>query len=157
MKFFYAVVVILLLVTACKKDNDSPGKAELLTSAEWKYDNGGIDQDRNGTIDIPLATTGLLLPCMMDNTGLFKMDGTGTTDEGPTKCDPSLPQTTSFTWKFSNNDTEIEVIGTGLFGLGGKFKILALTDTKFSLSKDTSIAFPGAPPIAVGLIVDLKH
>ena len=94
---------------------------------------------------------------MTDNTGTFNSDGTGTTDEGPTKCDPSIPQTAAFTWQFKNNETEMQVYGSGLFGLGGQFKILELSETKFRLSKDTTLTFPGVPSIPVSLLVQLKH
>ena len=156
MKFFFVVFTTCFIVLSCKKDKE-PTRTDLLTASKWIYDNGGIDQDKNGTVDIPFSATGLLLPCIMDNSGTFHTDGTGIADEGSSRCDPSFPQSTPFTWKFLNNETEMEVFGTGLFGFGGRFSVVELTDTKFTMSKDTAVAFPGVPPLSVALIINLKH
>lgn len=162
MKYFTILAFSILLISACNKDDDdkpaSPTKTEMLTSQAWKYDNGGVDQDRNGTIDFTFASTGLLQPCILDNTGTFKADGTGTADEGPTKCSTTAPQTSSFTWSFQNNETELSVLGPALFGIGGKFTVKELTSTLLTLSKDTSVVIiQGLPPTTVGLVVTLKH
>lgn len=150
-------VLLFACLFSCKKSSDDGSQnTGHITSGPWKYNTGGIDQDRNGTIDIPFSATPLVMPCMTDNTGLFNADGTGTTDEGPTKCDPGLPQSSSFTWSFQNNETELQVAGNGLFGLGGNLKIRELTHTAFEVSKDTTIIFGGLP-MTVGLIFELKH
>jgi len=44
-------------------------------------------------------------------------------------------------------------ISGSVLGLGGQFKIVALTDTKFTLSKDTTIS----PLGSVALVVNLQH
>ena len=157
MKYIKIFLVPVILFTACNKDeNKGPTKTEMLTSQSWKYDSGGIDQDRNGTVDYPFSTIpGLLTPCILDNTGSFSSNGTGVADEGATKCSVSAPQTIPFTWAFQNNETEINVQGPGLFGLGGKFTIKELTATSFSLSKDTTVTTPVT--MTVALIVKLKH
>jgi len=161
MKYFCLACAITLLAVSCKKDDDDENggsaKTVLLTKSQWKYESGGVDQDKNGTLDFPFTLLGIQ-PCILDNTGTFRSNGTGTADEGPTKCDPSIPQTSEFTWKFTNNETSMNVSGSGLFGLGGEFKIVELSDTKFSISKDTSVAFaPGFPPVSVALLLNLKH
>ena len=160
MKYFYLLLISSMVITACDKDdkNSEPTKTEMLTSQSWKYNDGGVDQDRNGTIDLTFASTGVIQPCMIDNTGTFSPNGTGVADEGPTKCSTTAPQTVPFTWAFVNNETEINLTGPGLFGLGGRFKIRELTSSVFSLSKDTTVTVPGFPvPMNIALIVNLKH
>jgi len=156
MKYILTSVIIGSLAFSCSEKNTDPppppSNTELLTTGSWKYDNGGIDQDRNGTIDITFEMTGLVQPCVLDNSGTFNANGTGINDEGATKCNPALPQTTPFTWSFANNETSMNVAGSGIFGIGGLFKINTLTSAKLTLSKDTTIM-----AITVGLIVNLKH
>ncbi|MFL5808156.1 MAG: hypothetical protein ACJ749_01465 [Flavisolibacter sp.] len=159
MKYTLCTIAIFLLVS-CGKDKDNnqpqqPTKTELISKSSWKYESGGVDQDKNGTFDISFATLGILQPCILDNTATFTANGSGTTDEGTTKCNPSVPQTSPFVWAFANSETAINISGS-IIGLGGQFKILALTDTKLSLSKDTTITLIG-PPTPVALIVNLQH
>lgn len=160
MKYLFLSLCACCLFIACKKNDDKPKeptKTELLTSQSWKYESGGVDQNRDGTIDLTFASTGYLQPCILDNTGTFSVNGTGIADEGATKCAPADPQTTAFTWSFQNNETEMNILGPGLFGLGGKFNVKTLTATSLSISKDTIVTFPPLPPTNVALIVNLKH
>ena len=148
------------LLASCDNGNDDEtdnSKTHHITMATWKYESGGVDQDRNGTTDVSFESTGLLQSCTLDNTGKFNADGSGVADEGATKCNASLPQTTPFTWSFASNETLLNVGGAGLLGLNGQFKIRELTADKFSLSKDSTVTFPGLPPVTVSLIVNLKH
>ena len=157
MKYTFLALVTLLLIS-CGKDDDNdqpqqPTKTDLVTKSSWKYESGGIDQDKNGTVDINFSSLpGVLQPCILDNTATFAANGSGTTDEGATKCSPSAPQTGVFAWAFASNETAMNISGSVL-GLGGQFKIVALTDTKFTLSKDTTIS----PLGSVALVVNLQH
>lgn len=147
-------LVALFAATSCGKDSGSstPTKTETISSASWKYDAAGIDGDRNGTIDIP-PPTGTILPCMTDNTITFNANGTGTIDEGTTKCNTTDPQSTAINWSFTNSETALNLNGTSVLGVSGPFKILSLTSTQLSLAKDTTVAIIGA----VSLVVNLKH
>ena len=154
MKYYCFILSLCVLVVACDKDEDNaPTKTELLTSSSWKYDNAGVDIDNNGTIELPFGT-GTLPDCLIDNIGTFNSNGTGITDEGPTKCVPTAPQTTTFNWSFQNNETMMNITGSGFAGLSGQFKVLDLTNARLSLSKDTMMA---GFPTSVGLILNLKH
>jgi len=161
MKFFFMKYPLLICLSfcfaflGCQKDNSkssAPTKTELITKSSWKYDNAGIDLDRNGVIDIP-PPAGTLEACDTDNFLLLAANGTGTVDEGPTKCVAGFPQSAPLTWSFSSNETVLNLNGGGVLGINGQFKILELTDIKLSLSKDTTIPFFG--PVA--LIANLKH
>ena len=156
MKYTLTILSFCLLFS-CKKDEDTPPtKTEMITSSSWKYESGGVDQDKNGTVDLSFAATGILQPCMLDNTVTFSTGGNGTTDEGATKCNAGAPQTSSFIWSFANNATELQVTG-GFLGLGGQFKINTLTTTQLSLAKDTAVSFSGGIPMNISLIVNLQH
>ena len=107
-----------------KKTDDPQPKAksrtELLTSAHWQMIAGTIVPPI--TIDIFGQTVTIsdifdftgAEPCSKDDLQIFNTDGTITNDEGPTKCDPSDPQTSSGgTWAFFENDTKLRMIDDG--------------------------------------------
>lgn len=147
-----ATLVLIALITGCqKKSTDAtPTKTETISQQSWKYDNAGIDVDKNGTIDYPASS--FMQSCTLDNTFLFASNGTGIIDEGATKCNANAPQTSPFTWAFLNNETMISLQSAALFGLGGPFKITTLSSTQFNLSKDTT--YMGS---AASIIINLKH
>ena len=140
MKLNIAALFILMnmvLLTSCEKSNDDNNektKTELITASVWKYDNAKIDLDNNGTGDMNVPD-GVIEPCQTDNTLTFFANGSGTMDEGPTKCDAGDPQTSSFTWSFTSNETVITFTGAIFAGVGGDFKIITLTETDLQLSK----------------------
>lgn len=140
-----------ILMAGCQKKNDnsvpeSPKtKTDLISSSSWKFSKAGIDQDNNGTIDYDLPA-GLLQPCESDNILTFKSDKTGLADEGATKCDPTSPQSTPFTWSFGSNETELDFSNTIFAGISGNAKIIELSADKFILSKQVTVSgfsFPG--------------
>jgi hypothetical protein len=156
MKYFTLAIASCVVFSYCSKDDNNntnqPSKTDLLTSASWKYDSGGVDLDKNGTVDLSFETTGAVPACLLDNVVTFKTDGSGVNDEGTTKCDPALPQTSPFAWAFANSESAINISGSGFAGATGQFKIKELSSTKLSLSKDTTISnYPAA------ILVNLKH
>jgi hypothetical protein len=153
MKQVIAAVMILTLVSvgACKKGGGSKSKTELLTQASWKYDNAALDLDRNGTPDSPIPP-GYLEPCDTDNTLTFRNDGTGTADEGGSKCDPATPQSSPFTWTFKDNEQTISFGNVDFAGLNGDVKVVTLNDTKLELHKELSVGVT-----VVNVIVYMKH
>jgi hypothetical protein len=48
-------------------------------------------------------------PCEKDNFIKLTTTGTGTFDEGATKCDPTDPQTEPFNWNFTNNEATLHI------------------------------------------------
>jgi hypothetical protein len=146
----YSGIVLLLACAffmACKKDSDNNSntgktKTELITSSTWKFDNAKI-----GTTDI----SGFFDDCEKDNTVTFVSNGTGTADEGATKCDDSDPQTTPFNWNFENNETSIHTT-TPLFPGTGDFKLNALSETQLAVARDTVIL-----GITQSIVITLKH
>ncbi len=151
-----ALLLLLSFSWGCQKDSkEEPApdpKTTLITAAPWKYENAGVDGDRNGSIDVPLLTP--LPACVLDNFLTLSAGGTGSVDEGAAKCDASIPQSTSATWSFASNQTVLNLGGSGLFGVSGQFKIIELSTTRLYLSKDTTL--PGRP-VPIALIIQLKH
>ena len=157
MKIQYVVLLSLLFISCDKENNDppEPSNTDHLTSAQWQYDNGGIDQDKNGSIDFSFSSGFVPVPaCVLDNKATFNDDGTGVADEGAVKSNASSSQTNPFTWSFSNNETKINVTGSAFFGAGGQFDIATLNGTKLSIRKDTTM--PGSSQ-SVWMVVDFKH
>lgn len=152
MKYYILALSSCLIFFACKKDSSSTTttKTELISKTSWKYDDAGADADKNGTIDFSL--TSQIPTCLTDNTLTLSANGSGLVDEGTTKCDPSSPQTTPVTWSFANNETYLNIGGSGIIGIGGQFKIVTLDQTTLSLSKDTT--YQGVP---MAMVIKFKH
>ncbi|HEX2606639.1 MAG TPA: lipocalin family protein [Flavisolibacter sp.] len=156
MKKLLLVALSGLVFTACKK-NDSgttvQTKSDLLAKGTWKFESGGIDANKDGNVDINFASIGTIPDCTLDNTITFSAGGTGIVSEGATRCDPSNPPSTPFNWSFSNSETTLNLSGNALLGLSGQFKVITLSDTRLSLSKDTTV--PVFNNVAV--VVNLQH
>lgn len=153
---FSLLAILVLTAIGCKKKDDpapvaAQTKTELLTASSWKVDAAGLDQDRNGTIDLSLMTA--IPVCTTDNTILFKTNNTGVTDEGAAKCNATDAQTSNFNWAFADAETNITVSNSTLTPINGKSKVLVLSATALTLSKDTTLA----PFGNVALVVNLKH
>lgn len=151
MKNTFLVIGICICALACKKDSSSGNKTQLLTTADWKYDNGGIG-DANGNILFDFSTLGVIPACSLDNTIHFDTNGNGTASENTNVCS-GVPATSSFTWNFSANETVLNVSGGAVAGLGGSFKIKTLSSTKLTLLKDTTVSGFGS----VTAVFNLKH
>lgn len=149
----------LLAFSSCKKDSVKT-KADLLTASAWKYSGAQYDLDNNGTGDGSLPA-GVIQTCDLDNIVTFKADKTGVLDEGATKCDPSTPQTRTFSWALSNNDTQLDVTGVIFTGIQSSFKVVELTDSKLVVSQQVSTSTLSLPlPIplpAINVIVTFIH
>ena len=111
-KLLLAFTAVTLLFSACKKDDDGgSGKKSILTSGKWLITSSSSivqfpSPIGNQTVDL-LAT---FPACQQDNLYIFNQDGTGTTDEGATKCSSSDPQQkTAGSWALINNDTQLTV------------------------------------------------
>jgi hypothetical protein len=114
-------------MTACSKSGgDKKSNVELLTKAAWKYQIAGLDSDKNGTVDMESQD---IEDCNKDDLATFATGGTGTIDEGATKCDAGDPQSYSFTWQFKNNETELEYDGE-------VYKVLSIDDSNLKVYYD---------------------
>jgi hypothetical protein len=154
----FAFLFSLLVLGGCQKDDSSGStpktKTELITSSSWKYNDAKIDADNNGTGDQPIPA-GFVEACQLDNTITFTSNGSGSIDEGPTKCDAADPQSLPFTWSFTSNETIINFSSAVFAGIGGDFKIVSLTETELIISQQVSVLPPPLP--AVTVIASFKH
>ncbi len=149
----FSFFAITLVLGSCgKNDTKAPTRTELLASATWKYDNAGLDINKDGIAETPLPP-GYVGDCDKDNTLTFKSDGTGTLDEGPLKCDAGNPQTSPFTWSFKNGETVINFPTVILTGISGDVTIQKLTSTELDFIKEINIGAPAT----VNVIVEMKH
>jgi hypothetical protein len=154
MKYTLLFISVCFSILSCKKDsspdsNNPDTNTQQLTSADWKYDSGGIG-DANGNILFDFTST--IPTCSLDNTARFKSDNTGTIFENTSVCQ-NASQSTNFTWNFSSNQTILNVSSGAFAGIGGSFKIKTLSGTHMTLLKDTTITGFGS----VTAVVKLKH
>ena len=141
-----AGLIICLAIPACDPDKpDAPAKTktQLISASVWKFDNAKV-----GGNDV----TAFLKACEKDNTILFNANGTGTIDEGATKCNAGDPQSRAFTWAFLTNETLLQ-INTPLFA-GGTGNITLVTLSETQLVGSQNIDVNGTSQTAV---VTFKH
>lgn len=131
-----AFSLFFLPLFSCKKSSDSSSsksKTTLVTQSSWKIQSVGADVNKDGTVDQDV--TSYLQSCQIDNTYTLKSDGTGTADEGATKCNSTDPQTTAINWSFKSNET---VFSGNLGFFSGDANISTLNETNFVVWKDTT-------------------
>lgn len=129
---FILLAFLAIQHISCKKSGSSKKaktNTELLTQAPWKFDkvmSNGFD------------VSSLINDCYKDNVATFAAAGTGSSDEGATKCNSGDPQTQSFLWSFGSNETKLSVDAAVLTGQSGDFTIIKLTETQLVLEGDFS-------------------
>jgi len=146
--------VIMTVLPACSKDDDpapTETQTELLVKSSWKFDKA--EASLIGDISSQLE------PCLKDNLLIFaaasasSTSGTGTLDEGSTKCDSSDPQTSSFNWELVNDGAVLRSSVILFPGGSADFTIVSLTGTSLVLSQQMTID----PYPATTVTVSLKH
>ncbi len=126
---FVLITANFFIFSSCNKDDDPPvpkTKTQLLTQGTWKFKSatvGGTDYSSS------------LQTCQKDNILTFAAAGTGTIDEGATKCNPVTdPQTSPLTWNFASGETILQVSVPLFSGLGNDFTLISLTETELVVS-----------------------
>lgn len=152
MKKTVPVMLLGVLLLACSKDDETTAStnAELITKSPWKFQDAGADIDKNGTIDFSLSDD--IPDCVKNNTLSLSANGSGTVDEGASKCDQASAQSTNISWSFASNETVLQLGGDGIAGINGNVKIVTLDQNNLVLSKDTS--YLGLP---AALVLKLTH
>ena len=124
------IAISILFLTGCQKDdNPAPAaktKTELISQSTWKFSAATV----GGT-----NVSGSLQACQKDNIMTFVAAGTGTIDEGPTKCNSGDPQTNPFTWNFVSSETVVHVSAVLFTGGSNDFTIVSLTATELIVSQ----------------------
>jgi hypothetical protein len=115
------------LFSSCNKDENPPApktKTQLLTQSTWKFKSATV-----GGLDFST-----LQQCQKDNIITFTTAGTGTIDEGATKCNVTDPPTSPLTWNFASGETILQVSVPLFSGLGNNFTLISLTETELVVS-----------------------
>lgn len=142
--------ILVLGTLSCKKSSTAPSKSktELLTQAAWKIDVGGVDADKNGTID--LATN--YPACQLDDTFLFKTGGSGDYNNNTLTCNTADPLTGIFTWAFNAGETVITA-NIPFLSVNGDVTITTLDDNTLEVYYDKD----AGGGIILRYIMRLKH
>jgi hypothetical protein len=122
-----------VIITGCGKDKTPPAKTktELISQSSWKFSAATV-----GGSDV----SGFIQACQKDNTLVFVSAGTGTLDEGATKCNSGDPQTRPFTWSFMTNETVLHVSTVFFTGGSSDFTLVTLSETQLIISQNVTIS-----------------
>jgi hypothetical protein len=110
----FFIVSFLLIATSCRKDSeDAIDRSKMLTEGAWQINALTVEPaiDWFGTTVTNIYAQ--LPSCVKDNLTIFKSTGTVNYDEGPSKCDPNEPQTTTGTWAFNVDQTILSMTSEG--------------------------------------------
>jgi Lipocalin-like domain len=141
---FICFIAVLSFLPGCGKDNDPAPpapktKTQLISQSTWRFSSatvGGLD------------ASAFLQACQKDNTLAFVAAGTGTLDEGASKCNPTTdPQTSPFTWSFQSSESMLIVSATLFTGGSSTFTLVSLNETQLVLSQ--VITLGGIPQTAI--------
>jgi len=129
------ILACSLLFTACKKkhDDNTPNgktKTELISTGTWKFSTATV-----GGINV----SSQLQSCQKDNIMTFTSTGTGTIDEGGSKCNAGDPQTQPFTWNFASSETILHVSAVFFTGGNNDFDILEISETTLKGSQGIEV------------------
>jgi hypothetical protein len=143
------ILACSLLFGACKKNNDKDNtpaqktKTELISTGTWKFSSATV----GGT-----NVSAFLQSCQKDNTMTFTATGTGTVDEGATKCNGGDPQTSPFTWNFASNETILHVSAVFFTGGSNDFNIVEISETKLVGSQNIEVGAGGSQTAVVTFV-----
>jgi hypothetical protein len=101
-------------------------KTFFITRNTWRFSSAFV-----GAVDV----SGALQACQKDNIYTFVAAGTGTLDEGASKCNAGDPQTSPFTWNFLNNETQLFISSTLFTGGSSTFTVVSISLTSMVLSQ----------------------
>ena len=120
---------------SCNKKDDTtpapPTKTQLITSATWRFSSATV-----GGTDV----SAFLQTCQKDNILSFVNTGTGTLDEGATKCNAGDAQSTPFTWSFQSGETQLFISATLFTGGSSTFTLVSLTSTQLVVSQNITVS-----------------
>lgn len=138
-----AAFAVTLAFSACKDDKDdatpsTPGQtgSTAITGKDWRMTENNITISGTGTpIDGTTDSYASMEACEKDNLTRFNEDKTIVEKEGPTKCDPSDPDTTPRgTWELMSNNTKLKITPPASGSDPQIYDVTTLTDTKLAFS-----------------------
>jgi lipocalin-like protein len=127
------ITLAFVFITGCGKDKTPAAKTntELISQSTWKFSAATV-----GGSDV----SGFIQTCQKDNILVFAAAGTGTLDEGATKCNAGDPQTRPFTWNFMTNETVLHVSTVLFTGGSSDFTLVTLNETQLVVSQNVTIS-----------------
>ncbi|MEO5563433.1 MAG: lipocalin family protein [Chitinophagaceae bacterium] len=144
-RFASVILVSSVLLGGCKKEKDNDDttppaktKTELISTGTWKFSTATIGGGN---------AAGFLQPCQKDNTLTFAAAGTGTVDEGGTKCNAGDPQSSPYTWNFASSETVLHVSAVFFTGGSNDYNVVEISATKLIGSQ--SIEIGGTPQTVI--------
>ena len=149
MKKQISLLVVLIatnffIFSSCDKDDDNPPpqqtKTQLLTTGSWRFSSATA----NGA-----DASGYLQACQKDNIYIFLVAGTGTIDEGPTKCNAGDPQTAALTWNWMSGETILHINTTLFSNTSNDFTLVSISATQLVVTTLYT------PPIGPSIVVQI--
>ncbi len=126
------VIVSAFVLNACKDEDKKPDptNTEKLAGHPWLLTRATFNPPLVTTIgttnytfyelfDIPLIDT-----CQKDNLIIFNADSTMTIDNGNLKCGTEPQTAKDGNWKFTDNETKIEITNSAYFSLINSTKVI---------------------------------
>lgn len=150
MKFnFFPLLFCLILLGSCSDDDSEPAKtdAELIGSGiAWKLSSATAN-------DVSIIS--LIDACILDNLITFNYDdNSGVVDAGPSKCNDSEPQSSSFVWNY-NEATKVLSVDKNILDVpGAEGNLLLESVTANELVVSQNVSFSG---FTQKVIVTLVH
>jgi hypothetical protein len=152
------LLLSLLIVAGCKEQETpvvptpAPTKTALLSASPWITTAITISPalEFGGIVITDLYA--LSDACDNDNLAIYKNDGTGTYDEGASKCDDLDPQTSAFNWTFNADETQLIEDGQTSYAIN------ELTATTMKLADTIDGAdIGGTSGVTYTITITLKH
>lgn len=141
-KIVLAALCVTIGLAACKKDKPAEKtKLEMLTTGQWKITEAYLGKDTVQVLDYYST----MEECVKNNTFIFNADYSITSDEGATKCDDTVKQTTTDgKWDLTNDGKTFVIKESNILPLTGtlSMKVDQLDDKTLKLSKDTTFTNP---------------
>lgn len=140
MKKLFLFALAAAAVSACKKDSENtPSRMDLITAKNWRVtaltSTTTITPASGSSSTTTRDDYAQYSACEKDNFYKFNTNKTVVADEGPTKCDPSDPQTTTIAWDFNSDQTKL------LTGANYSEDILELSATTLRLRETGSYTY----------------
>lgn len=130
----FILAIAFLFLPGCEKEKDTAPaktKTQLLSQATWKFSAATV-----GGTDV----SAFLQTCQKDNILTFVAAGTGTIDEGTTKCNTADPQSNPFTWNFQSGETILFISATLFTGGSSTFTLVSLSETQLVVSQNVTVS-----------------
>ncbi|MFI5132717.1 MAG: lipocalin family protein [Chitinophagales bacterium] len=132
LKITSAIILFSSSLPACNKSSSHiKTNTELLTQSTWRFSTATV-----GGTDV----SAFLQTCQKDNILTFVSAGTGTLDEGATKCNSGDPQTTPFTWSLMSTETILHISTVLFTGGSSDFNIITLSETQLVVSQNITVS-----------------